>query len=883
MAKRPRGKKVATRDDAASDLAPDETKDGREELAAEDAQQTEDMVGVDNEEVIRTDDGGAIIRKKKREKKRTSHFANLAEVGDDDLLDKLDSLCQNLWQEIDNDIQASGKSVQRYAEAIGDSGVTGKAPGGAAFAGASTVNHPLLGEVCADYTARVSREMLPPGGPAKPHVEGQITKEKYDRAKRVSRFMNWQWRRQMRNSAAEMEQAFAQQPFQGASYIKLWREGKKPMIAFVPYDKVHRPPGSDDFYSCERITHELNITGRKLKTKMRRGLYADIELGSPIDPETNKAETTAMKAEGVSMPTENIDDVRTLYETSCFWDGENDDGIERPYIVTFDKDTKTPLGCYRNWEEDDEECERLDFLYEFGFWPFRDGKPIGLAQMLSGLPRAATGALRALLDSALAATVASGYKLKGGQSGSNASPAPGEVTELENATQVDDIRKLFMQTEMQGPSPVLFSLLGFLVDAGKGVVRTTFDDIVGKGRQDIPVGTMMMLVDEGTVVYSSIFGRQHRAMERVLQGLYRINASIVDNVKFSDKEGEDEVTKFDFEGESIVVPTSDPRINSDTQRWTRATFLAQRAADPTNVGLYNKYETEKMLLEAGSFENIDVILIKPKLPTELPAVNENVAAALGTPITAFPDQNHLAHLEVHADFVKSPVFGMSQAFQPALIPAMLQHFKEHMVLEYAAEVMKLVDQAIGEVLKKTDVKMDDLKALFVNSKSIEDKLSVVDMMRLKDPDLSKGIDLMFAAASAKTMSTMAETFKNILPMLAQLQQLAQQFKPPMPMDPTQAAIQTATMATQTQKEIAAQKAQIDTQKLAQDAAHDTRALDQKDVTDKAKIAQGADATDQRHEMNIEDNKTALTIVGAELAAGKHSNISTGTGINPTGH
>lgn len=890
---------------------PDETRDGREAQTLESAQQAEDMANAseqgasdarekskaandDDTEVIRTDDGGAILRKKTAPKKKLKHFCNLAEDGDDDLLDKLDTLCQNLWQEIDNDIQASTKAVQKYAEAIGDSGVTGKAPGGAAFAGASTANHPVLGEVCADYTARVSREMLPPGGPAKPHVEGQITKEKYDRAKRVARFINWQWRMQMRNSASEMEQCFAQQPFQGASYIKIWREGKKPMIAFVPYDKVHRPPGSDDFYTCERITHELNISARKLKTKQRRGLYADIELGSPTEPEVNKAEATAQKAEGVSTPNENIDDVRTLYEVSCFWDGENDDGIDMPYIVTFDKDTKTPLGCYRNWEEDDEEHERLDFLYEFGFWPFRDGKPIGLAQMLSGLPRAATGAMRALLDSALAATVASGYKLKGGQSGTTNSPSPGEVVELENATAVDDIRKLFMQTEMQGPSPTLFSLLGFLVDAAKGVVRTTFDDIVGKGRQDIPVGTMMMLVDEGTVVYSSIFGRQHRAMARVLQGLYRINAQIVDNVKFSDKEGDDEVTKYDFEGDSIVVPTSDPRINSDTQRWTRATFLAQRAADPTNVGLYNKYETEKMLLEAGSFENIDVILVKPKLPSELSAVNENVAASLGTPITAFPDQNHLAHLEVHADFVKSPVFGMSQAFQPAVIPAMLQHFKEHMVMEYAAEVMKLVDGAITEVLKKSKVNVDDLKALFVRSKSIEDKLSVVDMMRLKDPDLSKGIDLMFAAASAQTMTTMEHTFQKISPMLQQLQQQAQQFKPPQPMDPTQAGIQVATLTTSTQKEIAAQKAQADmaktdkqiaadAEKAAQDRALDTRALDQKDVTDKAKVAQGADATDQRHQMNIEDNKTALTIVGAELAAGKHSNISTGTGINPTGH
>lgn len=904
MAKRPRTSKVApgrSGRTAALDAAPESEPSNAKELEVENAQQTEDMVnaagqGDSEEEVERTEDGGAIIRKKRKATKaKRGHFENLAEFGDADLLDALDAFCQDLWMDIDNDIQTATKSVDRYAKAIGDTGVTGKAAGGAAFAGASTVTHPVLGEASADYTARVCREMLPPAGPAKPHVEGQVTKEKFDRAKRVSRFINWQTRKQMRNFASEMEQVFAQQPFQGAGYVKAWKEGKKPHVAFVPYDKVHRPPGSDDFYSCERITHELNISERKLKTKMRRGLYAEIELGSPTDPEQNKVEQTAAKAEGLSTPSENIDNVRTLYEVSCFWDGESDDGTSAPYIITFDKDTKKPLGCYRNWEEGDKEQERLDFLYEFPFWPFRDGKPIGLAQMLSGLPAAATGALRALLDSALASTVASGFKLKSGQSGSNASPAPGEVQELENATQIDDIRKLFIQTQMQGPSPVLFQLLGFLVDAAKGVVRTTFDDIVGKGRQDIPVGTMMMLIDEGTVVYSSIFARQHRAMERLLQGLYRLNAQIVDNVKFADREGEDEVTRFDFEGDAVVAPVSDPRLNSDTQRWTRATFLAGRAADPVNQGLYNKYETEKMLLEAGKIENIDVVLIKPQTPTELAAVNENVAAALGRPITAFPEQNHLAHLEVHADFVKSPIFGIgSPAFAPQIAPAMLQHFKEHMAMEYAAEVMKLVDEALDKSLTvMPSSRIGELFELFKDSKTIEDKLSIVDLMRLKDPKLGKAIDLMFAAASMQTMSTMEKTFEKIAPMLQQLQQVAQQFKPPMPMDPTQATMQATAMTTQTQKEIAAQttqaqkdiaaqRTQADLQKAAQDAAIKNRQLDQKDVTDRANVAVKADATEQRHEMNIEDNKTALTIAAAELASGDKASVSTGTGVNPSG-
>ncbi len=39
---------------------------------------------------------------------------------------------------------------------------------------------------------------------------------------------------------------------------------------------------------------------------------------------------------------------------------------------------------------------------------------------------------------------------------------------------MDDVRKLAMAVPFNPPSATLFQLLGFLVDAGKGVVQTSF-------------------------------------------------------------------------------------------------------------------------------------------------------------------------------------------------------------------------------------------------------------------------------------------------------------------------------------------------------------------------------------------------------------------------
>ena len=891
------------------DEAPDETVEGLALQSKEDTQQGLDSQNnaEQGEEVERTEDGGAIIRlaDRRAKKKSKDHWENLADSEDEEVLGRLSTLARDLYEDIDIDIQAATKSVEKYAAALGATGITDKAPGGASFPGASSVTHPILGEVCADFGARICRELLPPKGPAKPHIEGTVTKEKFERARRVARFQNYQSRRVMRNFASEMEQVLTQLPFSGASYVKLWREGKKPCIAFVPYDKVHRPVNADDFYSCERITHEFNISERKLKRKMRQGVYIEHEFGDAIDPEVNKVEQVAQKTTGITTPSENVDKVRTLYEVSCFGDLEGDD-LDCPYIVTFDKETKTVLSCYRNWDEGDKEYERLDFLYEFGFWPFMEGKPIGLAHMLSGLPKAATGALRALLDSALANNFPGALKLKGGQSASSNMPGPGEVREIENATGLDDIRKQLIQVELNPPSQVLFTLLGFMVDSARGMVRTTFDDVIGKGRQDIPVGTMMMLIDEGTVVYSSIFARQHRSMGRLLEGQYRLNREIVENIEFADTEGDDTVTKYDFEGECTVCPVSDPRINSDMQRWTRANFVAGRAAGQTSMMLYDPYEVEKMLLDAAQVENMDVLLKKPMTPVELGAVNENVAVVLGRPIVAFPEQDHLAHLEVHTDFVMS-FYGSNPAMVPSVIPPMVGHFREHMALAYAAANLKSADAAIQSVLGEMDT--DEFKDLYAKADTQEKKLSVVDMMKMKDPELGKKLDLLFAAMSKPIIEEMTKTLEKVLPILAKMMQTAQQFQMPRPMDPTQAALQTAQIGAQAQTSTAQLRLQSDQAKTAQSAqaaqaklqqegqlsqaelalkreamaaeeARANREMAQNDTTDRADIAQKESAVDTRHQMNIEDNQTALTITAAELAVGDKSDVSTGTGINP---
>src|SRR5690606_10871860 len=108
-------------------------------------------------------------------------------------------------------------------------------------------------------------------------------------------------------------------------------------------------------------------------------------------------------------------------------------------------------------------------LIEWPFWPWRGGYPVGLTHMIGSLTGAATGSMRALLDAAMLNNSQTGLKLKGGSTsgGQNMAPRVGEITEIAGSLNQDDIRKTFMPTVFNAPSPVLFQLLGFLVEAGR--------------------------------------------------------------------------------------------------------------------------------------------------------------------------------------------------------------------------------------------------------------------------------------------------------------------------------------------------------------------------------------------------------------------------------
>ena len=827
-----------------------------------------------DDDVEDTEDGGAIVRLDEEDttpEGQNAFYANLAEnMAEPDLA----SLSSSFLDLIAKDKEARKKRDEQYEEGLRRTGLGDDAPGGAQFSGASKVVHPMLTEACVDFAARSMKEIFPPQGPAKDFVPGKVTEKKLEKAKRKTELLNWQMTVQCPEVRAELEQLMTQVPLGGAQYMKLgWDERRnRPTFLFVAIDDLYLPYAATNFYTAQRRTHVQYLTQLDYEDRVKSGMYRDVDL-APVgmEPELSGAGKANNKIEGRDETSYNEDGLRIVYEVYAIADVEDEGPL--PYIISIDKSTGKVLSIYRNWDEDDKSQEELQWFVEFPFIPWRGAYPIGLPHMIGGLSAAATGALRALLDAAHISNTPAGLKLKGAKiGGQSEAPVPGEIREIEGGLNVDDIRKIFMPMPYNPPNPVLFSLLGFLVDAGKGVVRTSMEDIADSNA-NAPVGTTLAKLEQGMTVYSAVHARLHDAMARMLRILHRLNAMNLDDERLEHEAGEELASRADFEGPLDVVPVSDPNIFSETQRFAQMQAVAQRAA--AIPGLYDVRKVEERILETLKIPNAEELLAPAMTPKEQNAVNENVAASLGRPITAFPEQDHLAHLQTHIGYLMDPTFGMNPLVAPALIPVMLNHLKEHLALWYASAVVEVSNNAIGE--------------------------DIGEVMKELGPDVEqrRELDRMLADASGVALGAGQKLFTNLPQIVQQAQQVMQQFAPPQMQDP-RLAIEGQKL--QLQQQTQQQRMQLDGQKMQQDAALSQaemqmratemqlrmQAEQQKLEAEAVMEAQKQQSEDARKAaelqarmaMNTDDNRTAMQLASAEIASGERVAVSTGTGINP---
>lgn len=803
-------------------------------------------------EVIDTDDGGAIVKLENEMDavQQSEHFANIIEEVDQR---ELGIVIEDLLDKISRDKDARKRRDEVYEEGLRRTGLGDDAPGGAQFTGASKVVHPMLIEACVDFSARMMKEMMPPNGPVRSKIVGNVNPDVLAKAKRKTDYMNWQLTEQIPEFRGELEQLSTQLPLGGSQYLKFtWdKRRQRPTCEFIPVDDIYLPFAATNFYTAERKTHVQYITKFEYQRRVEAGMYRDVDLGSPGEIDFSKASKANDKIEGRQEMNYNEDGLRTVYEVCTFLDFG--DGTA-PYLLTIDKTTGKGLSLYRNWEPEDPVRNELEWVIEFPFVPWRGAYAIGLTHMIGSLSGAATGALRALLDSAHIQNIPTMLKLKGGPNGQTINLMPTEIVDIEGGVNVDDVRKIAMPVPFNPPSPVLFQLLGFLVDAGKGVVQTSFEKLSDQNPNQ-PVGTTLALIEQGMVVFSSIHSRLHNSMARVLKVLHRLNSAYLTEDLIELQSGDMEVEPADFDGPMDVIPVSDPNIFSETQRFAQIQALIQRSAMMPQM--YNLRKIEEMFISALKVPD-DVLAPKVGEDDRDP-VSENVAASMGQPIYVLPKQDHIAHLRVHLAFLQSPVLGSNPAIAPMYMPAILGHLRDHLLNYYLVEAHKGLQGITEEGI--------------IPAESMQEADFIMQVQSVVEKQLG------------------------FLPqVMGQVKQMADQYmQPQMPPDNSMAVAQLRAQVDQMAMQMKAQadqaKLQLEQQKAQQDAQVKQAELQMKQaelqqeatlaqMREQSQNARTADDIEARVFMNTSDNETAKQLAAAEIAAGEKFDVSTGTGINP---
>lgn len=677
---------------------------------------------------------------------------------------ELQSLAKDLIDLVEKDKESREKRDKQYEEGLRRTGLGDDAPGGAGFDGASKVVHPILAESCIDFAGRAIKELFPPSGPVKSNIVGKETEDKIELADRKVRFLNWQLTTQMSEYRTELEQLLTQLPMGGSQYQKFYYSPKfrRPISEFVPIDDVFLPYASTDFYCSPRATHVQHITKFEYQQRVSDGLYRDLDIGDPgVGFQDQTASAAANdKIEGKSPDAYNEDGLRDVYEIYTYQELEGDDYTEgqmAPYIITIDAYSEEVLAVYRNWDEDDQNFRKLDWMVEWKFIPWRGAYALGLPHLIGGISAALTGSLRALLDSAHINNSATLIKLKGGRvSGQNLEVEPTQIAEIEGPAGIDDIRKVMMAMPYNQPSPVLFQLLGWLTDAGKGVISTTEDAMSNVGDRT-PVGTTMALVEQGSTTYSAIHARLHYSQAKALEIICRINRDFLDEQEIVEDLGELVISNQDFATSRDIVPVSDPNIFSEAQRYAQLQGVLQLKAIFPQLP-FNDIAIARRMMRRMRVDNIDEILPEPKKPENMNPVAENVGAMHGAQLLAMPNQNHMAHLYAHLEFATSPIFG-SPALAIKMLPVMIEHVTQHIGFYYA-----------------------DMMASMTQFESVSDKMP------------TKKLEAMIAEANTQVLSRLTSELAPVMQKLQQIQQAWQQMQPPPPMDPAVEATYKTAMA-----------------------------------------------------------------------------------------
>lgn len=581
--------------------------------------------------IMQTDDGtnvqempdgsvviGVAIGGDDEEPKATNFDDNLAEDMDDMLMS---SLCADILEGIDADIQSRQQLIETYTKGMDLLGIKSEDRANRQTRkSVSTVRHPILLESIVTFQSNALGEMLPASGPVKIEVIGGDNQQVDETAQALEEDMNAYLTTGAPEYYPDMDRGLFNLGYGGTLFKKVYHHPlkKRPVSECVMLTDLIVSEDAVSLDDAIRVTQRTRITPADMKRMQISGAWRNVDLMPPqqsYDPVKTKEKNIA----GIAATSQRQKDA--LYEVyECYteinpqdWglpDDGQEDGLYLPYRITIEKDSRKILELRRNWRENDKDFKKRQRFVMYGLIPGFGFLCLGFLHLLGNQTRAMTAAWRIMMDGGMFSNFPGGVRVKGTRQTTNEiNPGPGEWAEIDTGP-MDDIRKALMPLPYKDVSPVFMQFVE-LVNKNVQGISGAVEIQSGEGRTNVPVGTIMAMIEQQTKIMSAVHKRMHHAQAMEFGLLKELFEEDPESLTKWAKNPARTWTKEELERYEML-PVSDPNIPSQTARIMTATALVTLAGD--NQDIYNKYKVHKRALRSIGINDTDDFLHPPPPP-----------------------------------------------------------------------------------------------------------------------------------------------------------------------------------------------------------------------------------------------------------------------------
>lgn len=563
-----------------------------------------------------TEDGGIILSSPHIRKQKADHDDFTANLAIDN---PLDGAAYDMEQGVDIDMQSRASFIDNWTAGIDLLGLKIEDAGNTKGQRSNTsrVGNPLLLEACVRGQAMSAAELLPSAGPCKVMLRNGDDAQSDAAAQGFERDMNTLLTVGMPEYYADTRRGLFEFHYSGNMFKKVYEHPikRRPASDCVSVDDLIVSEDATDLETAIRVTQRSMISPGQVKRMQWNGAWADVMLGQPsqgMDP----AQAKKKEAIGISSVSMRPKDMpHTIYECTTelvlgdygFTDPMAPADLPVTYICTFDKDSRQMLSVRRGWKQGDEEFLRRPRFVHYGMIPAFGFLCLGNLHLLGNQTKVLRAIWRILIDAGMFSNFPGGVKAKSLRMGTNeVSPGPGEWTDVDLGP-FDKIGDAFMAMPYKPPSAE-FMQLAEAIQADANRLGGVMDTQTGEGRTNVPVGTMMSMIEQSTQVIAAVHKGMHASQRRELElikGVVADNPDCLNRLVPNPSQRYTELSEFQ---NYDLLPASDPNVPGQIHRIQIATAMMQILGTPAGGAEMNPRAVLDRVLTSIGVSDVDAIL-----------------------------------------------------------------------------------------------------------------------------------------------------------------------------------------------------------------------------------------------------------------------------------